>query len=166
MLCFLGLKKSLTSPRLKLTAQGVAYRCSKVECEDHSAIQAPLQVIEILWFKNLNSWSLLLTMRQGTQHSKNIVFKSKIHQWNPHWQLWKGKGSLQWVSRWVCGLFILGLGFLQLNCYGFIIESNFCLLNKSEQKRSGNGQFMNYNLIKKEGIKYQDRVGYHSSPKT
>ena len=29
MLC-LGLKKSLTSLRLKLTAQGVAYRCSKV----------------------------------------------------------------------------------------------------------------------------------------
>ena len=30
------------SPRLELMAQGVAYRCSKVECEDHSAIQAPL----------------------------------------------------------------------------------------------------------------------------
>ena len=41
MLC-LGLKKkSLPSPRLELTAQGVAYRCSKVECEDHSVIQAP-----------------------------------------------------------------------------------------------------------------------------
>ena len=38
-----------------------------------------VQAIEILWFKNLNSWSLLLTMRQGTQHSKNIVFKSKIY---------------------------------------------------------------------------------------
>ena len=25
-----------------------------------------VQVIEILWFKKLNSWSLLLTMRQGT----------------------------------------------------------------------------------------------------
>ena len=41
MLC-LGLKKSLSSPRLKLIAQGVAYQCSKVECEDHSAIQAPI----------------------------------------------------------------------------------------------------------------------------
>ena len=40
MLC-LGLKKSLTSPRLELAGQGVAFRCSKVECEDHSAIQAP-----------------------------------------------------------------------------------------------------------------------------
>ena len=40
MLC-LGPKKSLTSPRLKLMAQGIAYQCSKVECEDHSAIQAP-----------------------------------------------------------------------------------------------------------------------------
>ena len=40
MLC-LGLKKSLSSPRLKLIAQGVAYQCSKVECEDHSAIQLP-----------------------------------------------------------------------------------------------------------------------------
>ena len=39
MLC-LGPKKSLTSPRLKLTAQGAAYRCSKVECEDRSSIQA------------------------------------------------------------------------------------------------------------------------------
>ena len=37
-------KKCLTSPSLKLTAQGTAYRCSKVECEDHSAIRAaPLQ---------------------------------------------------------------------------------------------------------------------------
>ena len=26
---------------------------------------------------SLNIWSLLLIMRQGTQHSKNIVFKSK-----------------------------------------------------------------------------------------
>ena len=41
MLC-LGPKKSLPSPGLELTAQGIAYRCSKVECEDHSAIQAPL----------------------------------------------------------------------------------------------------------------------------
>ena len=40
MLC-LGPKKSLLTPGLELTAQGVAYRCSKVECEDHSAIQAP-----------------------------------------------------------------------------------------------------------------------------
>ena len=40
MLC-LGPKKSLPSPRLELTAQGVAYQCSKVESEDHSAIQAP-----------------------------------------------------------------------------------------------------------------------------
>ena len=39
MLC-LGPKKSLTSLRLELTAQGVVYRCSKVKCEDHSAIQA------------------------------------------------------------------------------------------------------------------------------
>ena len=36
-----------------------------------------VQVIEILWFKNLNSWSLLLTMRQGTQHSKNVVLNQK-----------------------------------------------------------------------------------------
>ena len=41
MLC-LGPKKSLMSPRLELMAQGVAYKCSKVECEDNSAIQAPL----------------------------------------------------------------------------------------------------------------------------
>ena len=40
MLC-LGLKKSLTLPRLELMAQGTAYQCSKVKCEDHSAIQAP-----------------------------------------------------------------------------------------------------------------------------
>ena len=38
---YMGPKKSLTSLGLELTAQGVAYRCSKVECEDHSAIQAP-----------------------------------------------------------------------------------------------------------------------------
>ena len=44
MLC-LGPKKSLTSLRLELTAQGVAYQCSKVECEDHLAIQAPLTFI-------------------------------------------------------------------------------------------------------------------------
>ena len=40
MLC-LGPKKSFPLPGLELTAQGIAYRCSKVECEDHSAIQAP-----------------------------------------------------------------------------------------------------------------------------
>ena len=54
MLC-LGPKKSLPSPGLKLTAQGVAYRCSNVECEDHLAIQAPqyqsvLNVVQILSF--------------------------------------------------------------------------------------------------------------------
>ena len=38
---YMGPKKSLTSLGLELTAQGVAYRCSKVECEDHSAIQVP-----------------------------------------------------------------------------------------------------------------------------
>ena len=58
-----------------------------------------LNAIEILWFKNLNSWSLLLTMRQGTQHSKNVVFKSKIYLWNPHWQLWKGKGFLHGLTN-------------------------------------------------------------------
>ena len=40
MLC-LGPKKSLMSLRLEIMAKGVAYRCSKVECEDHLAIQAP-----------------------------------------------------------------------------------------------------------------------------
>ena len=46
MLC-LGPKKSLPSPRLELTAQGVAYQCSKVECEDHSAIQAPRMSLKL-----------------------------------------------------------------------------------------------------------------------
>ena len=43
MLC-LGPKKSLTSPRLELAAQGIGNRSSIVECEDHSAIQAPLKL--------------------------------------------------------------------------------------------------------------------------
>ena len=32
----------------------------------------------------------------GNEHSilKMLFFKSKIYLWNPHWQLWKGKGSL------------------------------------------------------------------------
>ena len=54
MLC-LGPKKSLMSPRLKITSQGLAYRCSKVECEDHSAIQAPpmLKVINCQFYISL-----------------------------------------------------------------------------------------------------------------
>ena len=39
---YLGPKKSLMTPWLELTAQGIAYQCSKVNCEDHSAIQEPL----------------------------------------------------------------------------------------------------------------------------
>ena len=53
MLC-LGPKKSLMLPRLKLMAQGAAYRCPKVECEDHSAIQAP-QIRSLL--ENSFSWA-------------------------------------------------------------------------------------------------------------
>ena len=41
----LGSKKELTSLRLKLTAQGIAYRWSKLECEERSAIQAPQQEV-------------------------------------------------------------------------------------------------------------------------
>ena len=37
----LGPKMSLTSLRCELTAQGAAYQCSNVECEDHSAIHVP-----------------------------------------------------------------------------------------------------------------------------
>ena len=46
MLC-LGPKKTLSSPRLKLTAQDIVYQCSKDKCEDHSAIQAPQEVLTI-----------------------------------------------------------------------------------------------------------------------
>ena len=46
MLC-LGPKKSLMSLRLELTAQGAAYRCSKVECEDHSAIRPAIVLIVV-----------------------------------------------------------------------------------------------------------------------
>ena len=55
MLC-LGPKKSLSSPRLKLPAQGIAYQCSKVECEDHSAIQAPQAsvLLELVQFSRLD----------------------------------------------------------------------------------------------------------------
>ena len=55
MLC-LGPKKSLPSPRLELAAQGVAYRCLKVECEDHSAIQAPytFEIFKYKTFKHTN----------------------------------------------------------------------------------------------------------------
>ena len=67
-----------------------------------------VQAIEILWFKNWNSWSLLLTMRQATQHSKKVVFKSKIYLWNPHWHLWKGKGSLHGPdNKCVVNLFLV-----------------------------------------------------------
>ena len=54
MLC-LGPKKSLMSPRLKLTAQGAAYQCSKVECEDHLAIQVP-QTFVMVKTHNLQSF--------------------------------------------------------------------------------------------------------------
>ena len=65
-----------------------------------------VQAIEILWFKNLNSWSLLLTMRQGTKHSKikNITMKSLL-------AAVKRQRFPAWAGQWVCGLFILGLGF-------------------------------------------------------
>ena len=56
MLC-LGPKKSLSSPRLELPAQGIAYQCSKVECEDHSAIQAPLITIDS--YSNVKSPNLI-----------------------------------------------------------------------------------------------------------
>ena len=62
MLC-LGPKKSLTSPRLELTAQGVAYRCSKVECEGHSAIQVPLNVnLALIYGICLILWRSLQTI--------------------------------------------------------------------------------------------------------
>ena len=40
--CYAWAKKEQLSLRIDLAAQGIPYRCSKVECEDHSAIQAPL----------------------------------------------------------------------------------------------------------------------------
>ena len=42
MLCKKESKKELSTPRLELTAQGVAYQCSNVKCEDHLTIQAPI----------------------------------------------------------------------------------------------------------------------------
>ena len=43
--CYAWAEKELLSPRNDLMAQGVAYRCSKVECEDHLAIPAPPLVL-------------------------------------------------------------------------------------------------------------------------
>ena len=61
MLC-LGPKKSLTSPRLKLTAQGVAYQSSKFECEDHSSIQVPQTFTQ---FTCVQNWQYQLVMFRG-----------------------------------------------------------------------------------------------------
>ena len=42
--------KSLSSPRRKLTAKGTAQICSKVECEDHSTMQAPQRYHQLVRF--------------------------------------------------------------------------------------------------------------------
>ena len=76
MLCFLGPKKSLTSPRLELTAQGVAYRCSKVECEGHSSIQAP------------NDYFLPLIFSREYKVSTLRCLKCKVPRYELlHWQI-------------------------------------------------------------------------------
>ena len=70
MLC-LGPKQSLTSPRRELTAQGVVYQCSLVECEDHSAIQAP---------------QLIKCFNLYTANSKQM-FHYPVNGWNRIWVL-------------------------------------------------------------------------------
>ena len=75
MLC-LGPKKSLTSPRLKLTAQGVAYRCSKVECEDHSAIQAPLPFFDYGVATFIPISNAIIFFLSGKQQDFGVKFNS------------------------------------------------------------------------------------------
>ena len=67
----IGSEKSLMSPRLKIKAQGAAYRCSKVKCEDHSAIQAP-----ILLFDKVTLVRKLLATTLTEFESSLIVTKS------------------------------------------------------------------------------------------
>ena len=68
MLC-LGPKKSLPPPRLELTAQGVVYQCSKVKCEDHSAIQAPYK-----------RWMIKTKRNAG----KGKIWGKKWREWRRH----------------------------------------------------------------------------------
>ena len=70
-------KKSLPSPRLELTAQGVAYRCSKVECEDHSAIQATSNIAEL---HTTLKFALELAPGSNPSDAKGFSFKEDGRQ--------------------------------------------------------------------------------------
>ena len=78
--CYAWAKKEKSSPRINLMAQGVAYRCSKVECEDHVTIQAPPKDAHrylILMIPNINSsssdtWKPLLKKRRNDDNAVSL----------------------------------------------------------------------------------------------
>ena len=90
MLC-LGPKKSLLSPRLELMAQGIAYQCSKVECEDHSLSRRPNSWLEIYSCVVIYNRKAFYTIYQRCGDILIKIFRQRNKYFVPSW--WRTSGQ-------------------------------------------------------------------------